>query len=192
MRIELVISHHEEGVSEWLWLEYKHAAELWGDTVFTNVKRFEEKERLAILGRCLEEDLTAYLAGKKYIVLDPLADESLKTEDFADAEAIVVGGILGYEKPKGRTKELITSRARGAVVRNLGKKQLSIDSAALVAKLISLGSAIDGIEITDSVEIQVDEGESVVLPYGYVVVDDKVIITPGLVEYLAKDHESGG
>lgn len=186
MRVELVISHHEEGVSEWLSFEYKHAAELWGDTVFTNVRTIEEKERLAILGRCFEDGFAHYLKGKRYIVLDPLAAEPLKTEDFADASAVVVGGILGYEKPKGRTKELITSKAEDAIVRNLGRKQLSIDTAALVGKMISLGSSLDEIEITDSVEIQIDEGESVVLPYGYVVVEEKVIITPGLVEYLSK------
>ncbi len=187
MRIDLVVEHLEEALSEALWLEYRHAAELWGGAVFTNVKSSGERQRLASLGKSLEDDFRAYLDDRKYIVLDPLAAEVLRTEDFAGIEAVVVGGILGYEKPKGRTKELITTRAKNAVARNLGGKQLSIDTAALVAKLISLGSSMDEIELTDSVEIQLSENESVVLPYGYVVAEGKVIITPGLIDYLAKN-----
>ncbi|MFQ5815421.1 MAG: hypothetical protein ACE5G7_02875 [Candidatus Hydrothermarchaeaceae archaeon] len=188
MQVELVISHHEEDVSDWVWMEYKHVVELWGSVVFTNVKALEERRRLAILGMALEDDFSSYLDGKRYIVLDPCASEVLRTGDLADADAIVVGGILGYERPRGRTRELITSRAGGAVVRNLGKKQLSVDTACLVAKMIYLGSSVDEIELTDSVEIRLSEGESVVLPYGYVVADGRLILTPGLMEYLSRDR----
>jgi len=181
--MRLVIENCEEQLSEWLWLEYKHCAEIWESITFTNV-RGGMKEKLAAIGKIAEESFEKLFEAEKPIILDPLAEEELKTPDFVDSEAVVIGGILGCEMPKGRTSELITAKARGAKVRNLGRQQLTIDSAALVAKLIYLGAALEDIEITKQLEVVRSENERTVLPYGYVVVEDKVIITPGLIDYL--------
>ncbi|MBI5254013.1 MAG: hypothetical protein HY930_06440 [Euryarchaeota archaeon] len=181
--MQLVIENCEEQLSEWLWLEYKHCADIWESITFTNV-RGKMKQRLAAIGEVAEESFEKLFEVEKLIILDPLGKEELKTSDFAGSDAVVVGGILGCEIPKGRTSELITAKAEGTKVRNIGKRQLTIDSAALVAKLIYLGAALEDIEITKQLEVVHSENERTVLPYGYVVIENKAIITPGLIDYL--------
>ena len=181
----LIIAYCEEELSEWLWLEYKHSSDIWeGDVVFTNVSG-KMKERLADIGRVDERAFSEVFTN--VIVLDPGASEALKPHDFDDSEGVVVGGILGYDVPKGRTEELVTHKAPMAKVRNLGEKQLTIDQAALVAKLVSMGTQLSEIEITDSVEVARDDIESILLPYGYVIMEGKVLLTPGLRDYLLRD-----
>ena len=70
--------------------------------------------------------------------------------------------------------------------RNIGKTQLSIDGAVFVAKAIMLGMRLEEIEIASELEIMHDDGHSTILPFGYPIVDGKVILTPGLVEYLSE------
>lgn len=181
--MQLVVENCEEQLSEWLWLEYKHCADIWENITFTNVGG-KMKEKLAEIGEVAEEHFYELFEAEKLIILDPFAKEELKTSDFAGSDAAVVGGILGCEIPKGRTSKLITAKARGAKVRNLGKHQLTIDSAALVARLIHLGVALEDVEITRQLEVVHSENERTVLPYGYVVIKNKAIITPGLIDYL--------
>ncbi len=190
--MKLVIENCENELSEWLFLEYRHAAEIWGGAIFTNVKNRLMEEKLKNIGKVFRENFYKVLKNKKIIILDPKGKETLKREDFLDAEYVIIGGILGYEEPKGRTYKYITSKAEefldsnSYIVRNLGKIQLSIDTAALVAKLVSLGFRLEDIEITREVEIMLNDTESIVLPYGYVVLNGKLIITPGLIDYLKK------
>lgn len=181
----LIIANCEEELSEWLWLEYKHSSDIWdGDVVFTNVHG-DMKDRLSEIGKAVEKPFSDIC--KNVIILDPAAREVLKPSDFNDSEGVVVGGILGYDVPKGRTGELITEKAPKAKVKNLGEKQLTIDQAALVAKLVSMGTRLDQIDITESVEVAVNDIESIVLPYGYVITEGKVLLTPGLRDYLLRD-----
>ncbi len=174
-----------ENYSEWLMLEYKHSALLWENIVFTNVKDKQMKNFLSELGDVNHESITQ-MNNKKLIVLDPKAEKQLSSSDFNNADGIVVGGILGYDKPKGRTKKLITDKSdkKTAGIRNLGKRQMPIDIAVFVAKMIYMGEKIENVELTDQLEIKFDDEYSVVLPYAYPVVNNKVLVTPGLVEYL--------
>ena len=52
--------------------------------------------------------------------------------------------------------------------------------------LVYAGERIEDIEVTDSVEIRYSENESTVLPFGYIVMENRVIITPGLIELLVR------
>jgi len=122
---------------------------------------------------------------KKTIILDPAAPKALATADLDMAGALVVGGILGSEGFTGKTGRLLTEKL-GCQARNLGKTQLSIDSAVVVCRLIALGLKLDKIKLSTELEIQHDDGHSTILPYGYPVLDGKVIFTPGLKEYLRK------
>jgi ribosome biogenesis SPOUT family RNA methylase Rps3 len=142
------------------------------------------RERLRSLGEVHGQSFRKLFAEEEVVILDPLAKEPLTREDLLEAKAVVVGGILGYEKPRGRTAKYITRglEYRG---RHLGRVQLSIDSAALVAKLIYLGERLENIEITREVEVRLSDEERVILPYGYVVHSGRVMLTPGMVEYLA-------
>ncbi len=197
----MVIDNHESH-SEWLMLEYLHSISLWHNIIFTNVKDPKLEGSLEEAGVKAYVDRFDELAGTGRLgkhptvcVLDPKAHVELVPEDFDSLDYIVVGGILGYAEMTGRTEALITEglerlAQEGKIAlkkRNLGKTQLSIDIAVFVAKAVYLGGKLGEIELTTELEIEHPGGSTTVLPYGYPVIDGKVIITPGLVEYLRKN-----
>ena len=182
----LVIEHCEPLLSEWLELEYKHSVKLWaGETLFTRVTDKKSTNFLKKIGRVDKQKAKEVLHDKKCIILDPKAKKPLTTADFSKIDAIIVGGILGYEKPKGRTKKLISDKS-GFETRHLGKTQLTIDGAVFVTKAISLGLKLSDIEIAREIEIIHDKVYSTILPFGYPIINNKPVITPGLVEYIAR------
>ena len=182
----LVIEHCEPSLSEWLMLEYKHAAKLWdGKVAFTRITDRKTATVLRKLG-CVEKNkATDLLPKKNCIILDPLAKKPLTPTDYHHYNTIIVGGILGYEEPKGRTKKLI-SKNSGFETRHLGPLQLSIDGAAFVAKAISLGMNLKDIEIAREIEIVHDSVQSTILPFGYPLINNQPVLTPGLIEYLTR------
>jgi ribosome biogenesis SPOUT family RNA methylase Rps3 len=183
----MVIEHCEPALSKWLMLEYRHAAKIWPHKItFTRVNDKKTANSLKKLGRVEKQKAKDLFYGKKCIVLDPQSKKTLSTQDFSNIDAIIVGGILGYEKPKGRTKRLITDKS-GFETRNIGKIQLTIDGAVFVANAISLGLKLKDIEIAREIEIIHDSVHSTILPFGYPVINDIPVITPGLVEYLDKE-----
>ena len=183
----LLIEHLEE-ISEWLWLEYSHAAQWWKDKlIFTNVRE-DEREKLAKLGSVLSETVTKFpFECSKLIVLDLQAEEELKPEDIEDDTIIVVGGILGDAIPKGRTKEFITSKMKGVKVRHIGKPQYSIDGASIVTKLIADGKRIEEIEYVENPTIRLDNLSEITLHYAVPKLNGEPLITPGLIELQKKE-----
>jgi ribosome biogenesis SPOUT family RNA methylase Rps3 len=182
----LVIEHCEPTLSEWLLLEYKHSAKLWkGNLCFTRVVDSKTTKVLQNLGSVKKEKAKTVYSDKKCIILDPQAKRSLTPKDCSNADVLIVGGLLGYEKPKGRTKTLISAKS-GFQTRHLGKLQLSIDGAVFVMKAICLGLNLSDIEIAREIEIIHDSVHSTILPFGYPLVENKPVITPGLIEYLTK------
>lgn len=179
------IEHAEARVDEWLWLEYRHAAQLVEKLAFTGVHDAQQRARLAELAPAHAEPAAMVFPGKRILVTDPEAPKPLTTEDFDRFDIVVIGGILGVEEFTGKTGKLIT-RPHGLAARNLGKLQLPIDMAVLVANLVRLGARLEDIELTNLVEVDLGPGRSVELPYAYPVVDGKLLITPGLVEYLQR------
>lgn len=186
----LIIENREDRISDWLLAEYSHSAAMWPGTIFTNVRDSGMAAALVGAGSIVAEDVLEYTGGKGCIILDHQAPEVLSPDDFENASYIVVGGILGYDRPKGRTRQLITSRFSGQdnLFRNMGSIQLTIDSAVFVARAIALGASFGELEITNEVEVRWDDVHSTLLPYGYPVVDGKVLMTPGLVEILRKTN----
>ncbi len=182
----LIIEHCEPKLSEWLLLEYKHAAKLWkGELLFTRVTDTKTAKILRNLGTVKKENAKDLYSDKNCIVLDPQAQRPLTPKDCTNADALIVGGLLGYEKPQGRTKTLI-SASSGFHTRHLGQLQLSIDGAVFVIKAISLGLTLKDIEIAKEIEIIHDTVHSTILPFGYPIIENKPVITPGLIEYLSK------
>ncbi len=181
----LVVEHCEPILSEWLLLEYKHAVVIWeNEVVFTRVTK-KTANVLKNIGRIEKEKAQDIFSHKSSVVLDPQAEKPLTPSDCKKFDVIIVGGLLGYEKPKGRTKKMISNRS-DFQQRNLGPYQLSIDGAVFVAKAICLGMTLKDIEIASEIEIIHDKVHSTILPFGYPVIQNILIITPGLVEYLAK------
>lgn len=182
----LVIEHCEPKLSEWLMLEYQHAAKLWeGKILFTNVGNEKTANALRAIGSIERKKANEFFHGKNCIILDPQSKKTLVTKDFENLNGIIIGGILGYEKPQGRTKEMLSDKS-DFETRHIGKIQLTIDGAAFVAKAISLGMKLDDIEITYEIEIIHDSVHSTILPFGYPIIDNKPVITPGLIQYLNK------
>ncbi len=139
-------------------LEYRHAAKLWnGKLIFTRVTDTKTAKVLRTLGSVKKENAKDLYSDKKCIVLDPQAKKPLTPKDCTNADALIVGGLLGYEKPQGRTKTLI-SASSGFHTRHLGPLQLSIDGAVFVIKAICLGLHLKDIEIAKEIEIIHDSG----------------------------------
>ncbi|MEM1757611.1 MAG: SAM-dependent methyltransferase, partial [Candidatus Bathyarchaeia archaeon] len=183
--IIFIIEHLEPEVSKWLLFEYMHASEIVGKEKlwFTNVKRIEDFQKLKTLGRvCLERAFELF-PPFKVIVLDPKANLSLKPNDFEGKEAVIIGGILGDHPPKGRTSKLLTATLPGAIVRNIGKVQFSIDGAIYVAKLVSEGTPLEAISVKRGLRIKFDNKGEIYLPYAYPIKNGKPLINPKLIEY---------
>jgi ribosome biogenesis SPOUT family RNA methylase Rps3 len=182
----LIIEHCEPTLSEWLLLEYRHVAKLWkGNLVFTRVADNKTAHVLQKLGLVKKEKAKNIFSNKKCIVLDPQARKPLTSRDCSNADAIIIGGLLGYEKPRGRTKKFISDTS-GFETRHLGKLQLTIDGAAFVTKAICLGLNLKDIEIAGEIEIIHDPVHSTILPFGYPIIENKPVITPGLIKYLTR------
>jgi ribosome biogenesis SPOUT family RNA methylase Rps3 len=186
--VRLVIENLEPRRSQWLMLEYAHAITLWGgDVHFTNV-------RDPRLQRELQKKPHAHVSARSFrdldygeaVALDPRAAKPLTTADCRSFDTLVVGGILGGEAMRGRTRDLITRRAK-VPARHLGAVQLPIDIAVFACRAIALGAKLEDIEFTNGLTVRYADGMDIELPYGYPVVGKKVIVTPGLVEYLAKN-----
>ena len=184
--VRLVIENLEPRGSKWLLLEYSHVCTLWGgDVHFTNV-------RDPRLQRDLQRKANAHVSARSFkdldfgeaVVLDPKAGKPLTTSDCKAFDTLVVGGILGGERMRERTRDLITKRAK-VPARHLGAIQLPIDIAVFAARAIALGAKLEDIEFTNGLTVRYADGMDIELPYGYPVVGKKVIVTPGLVDYLA-------
>lgn len=199
--MKVIIEHVEPKVSEWLFLEYRHSAQIWcKEILFTNVRTAYDAEKLKHLG-AVESRRFFEIFDKNIIILDPKAEQVLSPGDFNKCDCLVIGGILGCELMGGRTKTLITDKAKkhskNILLRNIGPVQFPIDQAALVAKRIHDGKMLSDLDIRDGVEIVLeednDEGEAfsrtVELPYGYVCEDGKIMFAPGFIGYLKKDWD---
>lgn len=179
-----VIEHMEPKLWKWCLLEYKHASQIVGknNLWFTNIKSSAGK--LKKLGKVFKQSITT-MKVKKPCILDAEANKTLKPEDAKRFSHFIIGGILGDEPPRGRTREL-RIRMPNTEARNLGRKQMSTDTAVLVTHTILKGTPLHDIPFTNHVEINIRKGESIMLPYKYVLSNGKPVLAPGLVEMLRR------
>ena len=63
------------------------------------------------------------------------------------------------------------------------------DNAVYTARKILDGSKLNELKFIDEVEVQINENESVSLPFRYIVDNNNLIISEKLVEYLRKRKE---
>jgi len=188
-QLKFVIEHLEPFLGKWLLIEYKHASEIVGAnrTIFTNIKKKTHAAKLSRFGTVKSESFDVIFPLQELVILDPRADEPLKSQDLTDKKAIIIGGILGDHPPRGRTCQLITSRFPGAAARNLGRLQFPIDGAVYVAKLVSEGIPLEEIPIKRGLTIRVSRGHSIYLPYAYPLRDGKPLISKELIEHLLSE-----
>ncbi|MFH0961702.1 MAG: SAM-dependent methyltransferase [archaeon] len=184
-KMRFVVENFEKP-SDWVLLEYRHAAKIAG------------KGNLLIsgsgnLGKKLPTDKKHAWQLRSLpdpIILDPSAKEVLEPEDFSAGEnSVVIGGICGDVPPKARTAELLTKRFPGARARSLGGLQLSIDNALWTAKRISEGRRLSEIPFVQQIELKLGKYETVKINFGYPLVQGKPLVTPGLAALLKKREE---
>ena len=185
-----IIEHLEPRLWKWCLFEYERSSQIVGreNILFTNIKR--KSAVLRKLGKCEKKSVSELeFPPKKVCILDPKANKILRPEEAKEFDYFVIGGILGEEKLNGRTERELTKKMKDAEVRNIGPKQFTIDNAVYVVHEIVNGKELSEIPMRDGAEIEIKEGESVLLPYTYPVEIGQPLMNPKLIEYLK--HKKG-
>lgn len=183
-----VIEHLEPKLSEWLFIEYSHAARIAGrgKLLITNVRDKGEFRKISSITHVERRRARKLFRQHELIVLDPRARKKLSPADVRGKRVIIIGGILGEEPPLGRTKELLRMTMPRALARNLGRGQFSIDGATYMARQVSEGTPLDKVPVQHGLEIQLGEEHSVLLPYAYPLVNGRPLISRKLITYLKR------
>lgn len=179
-----VIEHLEPMLSKWVFLEYRHISKVVGKTslMFTNIRRMNDLLRLGRLGMVQEKSVKE-LNLPDACILDPSARVTLSPDDAKHFKYLIFGGILGDAPMQGRTRSELTSKVN-LPDRNLGRRQMSTDTAVYVAKAIVSGARLAELKFRDDIELQLEPGLSVKLPFRYLILGRKLMLTPGLEDYL--------
>lgn len=190
--ITFIIEHLESELYDWCLLEYRHISEVVGKEhlLFTNVKRAEDHKKLKELGKVEKRSVKELgLLKSDVCLLDPTAGGVLTSYDCQHQfTCLVFGGILGDDPPQGRTQKAFAGLDCNK--RNLGNKQMSTDTAVLVAKKIADGMQFADIEFVDELVIPVAKGEEIILPYRFVVQNNKPVVAEGYIEFVKKQDEN--
>lgn len=178
--MKYIIEHLEPRLYRWCMVEYSHISEIVGKNklIFTNI-RANDKNKLKKYGKTTSKSVNES-AIKKAIILDPSAKKSLVKDDFRKYDYLIFGGILGDYPRKKRTK-LITLNG---IKRNLGKKQMSTDTAVYAAKQIENGKKIKDLKFIDNLEIKIKKGESINLPFRYVIEENNPVLAKGFIKFI--------
>ncbi len=185
-----IIEHLEPELFEWCLIEYEHISELVGkdNLWFTNLKTEDNKKKLSSFGKTFSESVSK-LKLSNACVLDPQSDKTLSPSD--NFEYYLFGGILGDHPPKKRTKEELTKFVAHFETRDIGKEQMSTDNAVYTVKQIAEnGKKLGELKFVDNVSIELNEFESIELPYRYNLFfesgEEKPFISPKIKQYLIK------
>ncbi|MEM2131351.1 MAG: RNA methyltransferase, partial [Candidatus Woesearchaeota archaeon] len=184
---KIIIEHLDKRLWKWSLMEYKHASELIGkeNIIFTNIKTEKSIEKLKDYGLIYKEKIEALLKKenskidfKKACILDPFAKETLKPSDKFDY--LIIGGILGDYPPQKRTRKELTSKLN-FTARNLGKVQMSTNTAAYVAWKIVNGFSLEKMKFK-KLKIKIGKYQEVILPYRYLIENNDFVIPKGYIE----------
>jgi len=174
-----VIEHLEPRVWPWCILEYTHIARVVGrkNLLITNTKN----KKLGMIAKTSAKSVTQ-LTIPNACILDPAAPKQLTPKEARTFDYFVFGGILGDYPPKQRTKKEL-GNVKGER-RNLGKEQMSTDTAVLVVAEIVKGKHFKKMTFQDEITIPIRTGEEIILPYRYLVRNKKPVLPSGLLHYL--------
>lgn len=179
-----IIEHLEPKVWTWCLIEYRHISEIVGkqNLLITNVK---ESNKLNSIASIKKQSVTE-LNLKNACVLDPDAKQTLTPDEARQFDFFVFGGILGDDPPQKRTFPELTSKLHNLTARNLGKAQMSTDTAVYVTQQTVNGKRLSDLEFQDSIEIELGKNESTILPYKYILINGKPMMSKELVDYIRK------
>lgn len=182
--MKYVIEHFGKAF-KWHLIEYAHISKLVGknNLIFTNIKG--KTDRLKRLGEVHKESI-AELNWDNVCILDPAAEKTLTPDDCKKFQYLVFGGILGDYPPRERTKELISARMPNVEKRNMGKVQFPTDNAVYVTKKIVEGKRLEQLPFESDIEIEIGNKLSLLLPFKYILVNGKPLISGELIKFLKK------
>ena len=185
-----VIENLDFPLEEWSILEYKHVSECVGkDSLwFTNIKE-SDNSKLSSYGKVIINSIKT-INPANACILDPEAPILLTPEEAKTFDYLIFGGILGDNPPRKRTEIELTRFLENAKPRNLGKSQMSTDSAVFVAKQIAEGKPLKGIKFQDGMDIKINNILTTNLPYHYPIVNGKPYISEELIELIKKKDAS--
>ncbi len=182
--MKYIIEHLDPEVFDWCFLEYSHISEIVEkeNLIFTNIKNPAERKKLETIGN-VEEKSVKELELKNVCILDPEAKKTLAPEDAEEFEYLIFGGILGNCPPEKRTKKELTCTMQ-CETRNLGKQQMSTNTAVYVAKKIMEGKKFSEFQFIEELTIPIEEGEEIILPFRFVVENGKPVLAKRYIEFV--------
>ena len=180
-----VIEHLEPKLWKWSLAEYKNISKIIGknNLWFTNVKK--ESKKLLRYGKVIKNPVKK-LNLRNVCILDPNAKKTLTPQEARKFSFFIFGGILGDDPPKKRTEKELSFFMPSAKKRNIGKEQMSTDNAVFAVKEIVRGNKIEELDFKDKIEIKINKIESVVLPYRYLLIKGKPLVSKDVVDYLKR------
>ena len=186
MKPIFIIEHLEPQLWPWCIIEYKSISKLVGkdNLWFTNINK-KDTRKLSKYGQVYQKSIKNLdIEFSKACILDPDAPKTLEPKDAKSFHYYIFGGILGDDPPKKRTSPELTSFIPQAHKRNIGKEQFSTDNAVYVTNEIINGKSLNSLDFQDTIEIQINKIESVILPYRYPLINGKPRISKELITYL--------
>lgn len=179
-----IIEHLDPKVWRWSLLEYRHISSILGkkNLWITNVKT--DADKLKGIAKVFSKSVTE-LGLKKACILESAGKQTLRPHDAKKFNCFVFGGILGNH-PEVAKSHVIMRRMPTAATRNLGKRQMSTDTAVLVTRMIIEGTPLSKIPFKYGIEIEINDTSCIELPYTYVLRRGTPVLPPGLREMLCK------
>jgi len=181
---KFVIEHLEPKLYRWCVLEYRRISKIVDkkNLIFTNIRSSSARATLSSLGKVSPISVSR-LGLPNVCVLDPEAKKTLAPAETKKFSYFVFGGILGDYPPKQRTKQELKLKAER---RNIGNEQFPTDNAVYVVKKILSGVQLNKLKFQDCLTIPIREGEEVELPFRYVLVKGKPLISKNIVSMLRR------
>ncbi len=186
--MKYIIEHLEEKLYPWCLLEYTHISNIVGknNLIFTNISQPTARKKLLPLGTIHTESIRN-LPIQRACILDPFAPKPLTSQDATEFDYIILGGILGDHPMKARTKKELSKFCKTVPTRHLGKQQFPTDNAVYVAKeILEHHKTLNDLNYLDTLEIDIQPGESIILPFRYVLINNQPLLAPGFKEFLKK------
>ena len=180
-----ILEHLEPKLYQWCYLEYQHISKIVGkeNLFFTNIKTSSQRKKLQALGK-VEPKSIQKLSFQKACVLDPYAPQTLTPTDKNIFTTFIFGGILGDYPMQARTKKELTSKLPYPA-RNIGKEQMPTDNAFYVVKeIVEHNKTMQDLHFQDQLLIPIKEGEEIIMPFRYVLVNGKPLLSPALLHHL--------